>query len=62
MEMEITRSLTEKIFVMFLDRELDLQQRIGKPDLDHAVSTAECCTVSTVLKMKEHGHEERKAS
>ena len=54
--MEITRNLRELLFVMHLERELDLQRRIGdKPNMKHAVHVAMSETTLTTGVIKEEG-------
>lgn len=50
--MKITKSLTERLFVMFLESELELQQRIGNArNMKHCVSVAESNTIHAVENM-----------
>ena len=54
--MEITRALTELLFTMHLQRELDLQRRLGQtPDMKHAVYVAKEETRLTVETIRAEG-------
>ncbi len=61
--MKITKSLTERLFVMFLQRELDFSRLIGEvPDMKHCVDTADGETQHTIETLEESSPKPKSAT
>lgn len=54
--MKITKSLTERLFVMFLQREFDLARRVGEiPSMKQSVTSANYDMIHAIETIKEGG-------